>query len=854
MSGAGSRHLGWRAETIVLSLVLFLILALPLAVGGVHAETVGIALGLAAIGTAFAAYDARRRGNRLLLTQFGAWFSLILWFGLIQCLPLPAWLGGILSPEGLALHRDASGLLERALSDEMHSLSLDPGASLVEAMRLALGLLVFAIVFNHVRHRPDAGETILTSVTTAGALVLGVGLVQWVLGTGILLGAYEAGSGAVEGIFVATFVNENHLAGLLNLCALVSLGCAQASLRPRARIVHVAVFLACVAGTFLSLSRGGIVAVVAGCALFGALNWREGRKASRRARMDPRLWLPVVAFGITFLAGCIYVLSSPEFLGLPGLGGEVEDAKFTSWSRVWELLQDYPLVGIGAGAFGDVFARYNDVMPGVEFTHVENFILQPFIDHGVIVGSAILVWGALITVPVLQRAMTSRESRGAAVGLFVLGLQNCVDFSFAIAGVMVPAVAVMAVLVARDRKEHPQATQWRMRLALPSARWFGIALGALILLAVSLNAHWSVGDAAIDVGMEARRAESQGETGGGDTPGAAWLAEAILARPVASPLFHAEGVPHYLRGNSEEATRWLQASVRRSPHAWAPRLLMARITSEAGDLEGTTAAYRDLLLDFPGRRSRVFREMAARESAAALFVKTIPEDVDSIIEANYWLLSQGRPGWAWKLLDDRTRKAPDDPVLRRALVLVLLDDERLTEQAEKAVTEFMALHPERADGYLFQGYLFERSAQQQEALTMFREAMSRDPDNLDAAVAHARALEAAGDLDAMRAAIGALRPVLRGQPRLGAEMHRILSRASQRGERWDQAILEMKLATRLAPQRAHLHYELGQLHLRVSDRVHARQAFSRALALDKNHPHAAKALKDLKDSRRPASP
>ena len=238
MSAVDRRHLGWRAETIVLSLILFLVLALPLAIGGVHAETVAGALALAALGTIMAAHDASRHGERLHLTQFGAWFALLIWFGLLQCLPLPEWLGGVLSPEGMALHRDAASLLESTLADAMHPLSLDPGASLVEAMRLSLGLFVFALVFNHVRVRLSTGETILASVAAAGALVVGVGMAQFVLGTGILLGAYEAGAGAVERFFVATFVNENHLAGFLNLGALVALGCAQATTRYRARVFH----------------------------------------------------------------------------------------------------------------------------------------------------------------------------------------------------------------------------------------------------------------------------------------------------------------------------------------------------------------------------------------------------------------------------------------------------------------------------------------------------------------------------------------------------------------------------------------------------------------------------------------
>jgi Flp pilus assembly protein TadD len=841
------RHLGWRAETIVLSLILFLVLALPLAIGGVHAETVAGALALAALGTIMAAHDASRHGERLHLTQFGAWFALLIWFGLLQCLPLPEWLGGVLSPEGMALHRDAASLLESTLADAMHPLSLDPGASLVEAMRLSLGLFVFALVFNHVRVRLSTGETILASVAAAGALVVGVGMAQFVLGTGILLGAYEAGAGAVERFFVATFVNENHLAGFLNLGALVALGCAQATTRYRARVFHGAVFLACVTGTLFSFSRGGIVALVAGCALFAALNWRDNQKHARRVRLNTSGWLASLTIGVTLLASAVYIFVTPDLLALPGFINEGDDAKFLSWSRVWALLQDHPLVGIGAGAFGDVFSRYNDVMPGVEFTHVENVLLQPFIDHGLIVGSAVVAWGAMIFGPVLQRATSSPESRGAALGLFVLGMQNLVDFSLAVSGVMVPAVAVMAVLVARDRDKHPHAGGWRLRLALSSRSWWAMAAGALILVSVALNAHSTIGDEAIDVGMDARRAEALGQSTTEDGSGIAWLAEAVLARPVDSHLFHAEGVNYYLRGNVEDATRWLQASVDRAPHTWGARLMLARITSEAGDLEGTVLAYRELLLDFPGRRLRVFREMAARESASSLFLEAVPEDVESVLEANFWLLSNGRQGWAWKLLDARTQQSPQDPVLRRALVLVLLGDDRLTAVAERAVTEFMALHPELADGYLFQGYLFERGADHVEALTMFREAMERDPANLDAAVAHVRGLEAIGDLAGMRAEIGSLRPALRGHPRLGAEMHRVLSRASQRGERWDQAIIEMELAATLAPRRAHLHYELGLLHLRVSDRVHARQGFARALALDKDHPHAAAALEKLKE-------
>ena len=847
MSTVDRRHLGWRAETIVLTLILFLILALPLAVGGVHAETVAFALTLASLGLFIAARDVSRRGSRMLLTPLGAWFGFLIWFVLVQCLPLPEWLGGVLSPEGMMLHRDAGVLLDSALADALHPLSLDPGASLLEALRLSLGFLIFVLVFNHVRDRPDTGETILASVATAGLLVLGVGGIQWVLGTGILLGAYEAGTGAVERFFVATFVNENHQAGFFNLCALVSLGCAQASDRPRARIFHGLVFLACLMGSLLSFSRGGIVAILAGCALFSALTWRDNQRQSRRTRLNTETWLGSLAVGITAVSALFYAFLTPELLSLPGFASEVDDVKFTSWSRVWELLQDYPLVGIGAGAFGDVFARYNDVMPGVEFTHVENILLQPFIDHGLVVGSVLVAWGGFILAPVLYRAAASRESRGAAVGLFVLGLQNLVDFSLSVSGVLVVAVAVMAVLVARDRREHPDSQGRHTRLMLSSRAWWVLATGALLLTGIALNAHSSVGDRAIDTGMESRRAQALGGAESTEFVSATWLAHAVLSRPVDSHLFHAEGVNHYLRGNVEGATRWLQAAVKRSPRTWGARLMLARIASEGGEFEAAAASYRKLLHDFPGRRLRVFGEMASRKSGTSLFLEAVPDDTESVLEAKFWLVSTGRSGWAWKLLDARTNLSPEDSGLRRALVLLLLSDERLTEQADKAVTEFMSQHPEMADGYLFQGYLFEREGSHEEALTMFREAVARDSENLDAAVAQVRGLEAIGDLEEMREAIGILRPSLASHPRLGAEIHRVMSRASLRVDRLGQAILEMKLATRLDPRRAHLHYELGQLHLKGSDRVHARQSFTMTIALDGNHPHAAKALEQLSE-------
>ena len=113
-------HVAWRPETVVLSIVLFLVLALPLAVGGVHSPTLVGATGAASLALIVAAMNASAHRTRLMLTDVGLWISFLIWFGLIQCIPLPEFLGSLLSPESTVLHKDAGELVGSALAERMH--------------------------------------------------------------------------------------------------------------------------------------------------------------------------------------------------------------------------------------------------------------------------------------------------------------------------------------------------------------------------------------------------------------------------------------------------------------------------------------------------------------------------------------------------------------------------------------------------------------------------------------------------------------------------------------------------------------------------------------------------------------
>jgi tetratricopeptide (TPR) repeat protein len=111
------------------------------------------------------------------------------------------------------------------------------------------------------------------------------------------------------------------------------------------------------------------------------------------------------------------------------------------------MAAQFPLTGVGFGAFGEVFPRYLHPGQYARWEQVHNDYLQVLIDGG-IVAAGLLVWliAAYLRPAVRRIRVAGRPSRrrlGLLVGLFALALHGIVDFNH-----QIPANALLFVVAA----------------------------------------------------------------------------------------------------------------------------------------------------------------------------------------------------------------------------------------------------------------------------------------------------------------------------------------------------------------------------------------------------------------------
>ena len=382
-----------RTHAAAALLVAGLVLAAPLARGGVDEWAVGAAL---AVATCAAVLAAPR-------------------------LPLPALL---LTPPLLTV------AVQALLGIWGRSPSLDPpaaGRALAGDVAVLLTLAVAASVAGSRRRR----ERLVAAVAAAGAVVAVVVLARALLGLSPFL----------EPRF--PFVNPNHLAGFSALTGFVALGLALRS-HGQARLAWLLGFVISGSMVFLSLSRGGLGAFFLGTALFVAFALCRGDVAAPARGMHAR-WLGGAAIAA--------ILGIAAFLALDPLLGELatmrrlgEDAKLSLWRPALQLAADHPWLGAGRGAFGVAFPAYK-IDPGqVTFTHAENSWLEPLVDVGFGPGLLVLVAWALPWLRVARRRDLSWPEIGLLAGTGAVAGQNVVDFSFETLGVAIPFAAAIGLL------------------------------------------------------------------------------------------------------------------------------------------------------------------------------------------------------------------------------------------------------------------------------------------------------------------------------------------------------------------------------------------------------------------------
>ena len=423
--------------------LLVLALGPTLALGGVHRGVQLAGAALSVVCLALVWIHRRSHGRDLHLPWFGAVLLGLLVFNLLQLIPLPMGLLRLLAPATVQV-------LEVSLSKAggvptSHPISLDPGFTLLEAAKLASFVLAFIAAHNFY-YRRQRRHRLALGLVVVGILLTMVGLMGAVVAPGQPLMLYTPDAGRAAGLITTSFVNPNNGSAFLTLCALLAMGLAidNKDLQRKVLFGLGAVLLG--SGVFLTMSRGGILALAVG---MGALTILV---VSARRRMDlgqAAVVVPATMALIMLMSGWLaYDQIVDEFSDIT-TGDQGGLAKIQQWSSGAEMVMANPWVGVGRGAFMTSFPRYmKGDIPAGTYEYMENQYLQLPAETGLLVGGGFILSAALAWLVWVRRGRRAGMTMAAGAGLLAIAAHNLVDFSLELPGVALPVALLGGVLSA----------------------------------------------------------------------------------------------------------------------------------------------------------------------------------------------------------------------------------------------------------------------------------------------------------------------------------------------------------------------------------------------------------------------
>ena len=370
----------------------------------------------------------------------------LLWI-VVQALPLPAGVLGLLSPRALEIH---------SATHSYPSLSLDVYATRQAALQTLAYLLFFCLTLLLVNNKSRIK-------LLAQAIILG-GVFQAAYGSLMTLSGLEHGIFIDQqdaGVATGSFINRNHLAGYLEMCLATGVGLMLAELsstpaagwrdsarrllrtllgnKARVRLALVVM----VTGLVLTRSRMGNTAFFASLTGVGCFYLLAVRKLSGRT--------------ITFFASLLIIdlLVVGNFFGLEKVAERFQQASVDSKERVntdrdaLVMLRDFPLTGIGAGTFYAVYPMYTSAVVVTGFTrHAEDDYLQFACEFGLVfaavLGAVVLasLWTAIRAQLKRRDPLMQGMGFAATMAIVALLIHSTVDFNL-----QIPANAAMFVVM-----------------------------------------------------------------------------------------------------------------------------------------------------------------------------------------------------------------------------------------------------------------------------------------------------------------------------------------------------------------------------------------------------------------------
>ena len=787
----GARHHTDRSLRAARVLVLGALAITPLALGGAHASTNTLLTAVLLLAWAISLPRLRAQGRLQTPGWLGGVLLAAIGCTLLQCLPMPVALLQWAAPGAHAV------LAPQLPAGAWHMPGLDLPLLCHELLKLT-AYMAAAWLGAHLFRDRYRGQQVLVTLAMSGTAVVAVGLVQ------VLVDVHRPYNlfGSLGPQFAATFINPNHLAGFLGFCCLVALAATPAEVT-FIRWVLLGASVLCGAGVFMSLSRGGILSLVAALLFVGIT------QPLRRKGMPVR-WVQAALCGILLVSS--YLAHTQIVHEIWTLAGSEAFPKARLWTVVPTLLRAFPLLGMGRGTFAVVFPRYRpEDFPVLTFTHLENEWLQTLVDFGPLWGALLIAGMGVVFWRFLQR---DAQRPGTVAGALVfLLIHNLVDFNLQLTAVAMPVILLLASLAQTEQPEPGAPLFFSLAPLVAGGVILGVAAPIALrhtlirdTAAVSATLHeqerplherlaevedqvtWHPADGLQPLLVAQHLLETEH-----DLPGAlAWVNRSLLRVPQSDGALYLAGQVLLSQGRLEEGESMLRQATALNPHnALASCHLLWQATQDS------TAVARLANADRPAVRITVAEFLLAQRAPAPALQALgdpLPEhDLQAFSLATRAYLALHDPSEAQRIAAQAANQWPrlpepyvlqaqaalqqEDPrgalaVLEQGLqrsvhpegiiphAVNILADMGEFEQAQKLAKQLLErTGTATSETYMLLGLIEERQGHFLQALHQYERARDQNPANVGIQLSVARLYE---QLDDLRGAIVSLESARRG--------------------------------------------------------------------------------------------
>ena len=765
------------------------ILIAPELFGGAFPWTVVVIAGLSVASLGAALWMRRSAATRVVDGLFIVMGVAWLWT-CVQAVPLPSRIAHAL---GLGSVESAERLRGLAWGEAIPlTISYDPGST---HLQILIGVAIVA-GFLAARLGGPSGLKPIAIASVASAVLIGlVGFAHRAVGADALFGIYSPRFSATH--LLTPLMNGNHLGGFSLMGALIAAGlAAQEGERPR-RIGLVVASVLCAVVVALTLSRGAIGALLFGFVLLAAWLVRSKRSSGRSAAIPVAVVGAAVA-GVVAFAGLEPILRRFETQGLDKLELAAHGFRLLDGSAWW--------LGVGRGAFSSAFVTHEGSLD--RYTHPENLLVQWTTEWGVLVAIGLLL--ALI-LALWKQFRTAEEPLIAAVcvAIFALGLQNLVDFSLEMAGIVVVVAALLGALLPARSTLLPERSR---RLLLTT---FGIFV--MVLAALGPRVLGSDTQSIVDRLTRAMQVDDVADfeatlrRGLALHPGEPALA--LLAGTYAGSKRHAD------------AARWLLVVMEEAPGWAAPHAVAARWLFAEGQTDQALLEIREAEQLHAGSGHDVLCGVLARFPRMEYIERAAPAEDRRIVYLNRTAsFCPGLPDDLRAQIDSAILK--DEPTQPTA---VLREARRLSaqERSDKAIALLQQALENNTDNARLSVALIRAhlsAGDPKQARLALEEAKSGDLGSRSLLEAQARVEAALGQTDEMRATITRLRGQSRGDARLIATSFMLEGELEASLGNIDEALAAYTAADAASPTTRALQHA-ATLALRSGRPTHARRIY-----------------------------